>query len=108
MFISFDGGAPVQVANALTTNDGLYPTQTDPSVSAYEIFVAAFDDSGSFRSVSFWGDGFGEYLVAGGQVKYALLDQGSLPPPAPVPLPAGGLLLASGLAALALRRRKAA
>ncbi|MFN7225430.1 MAG: VPLPA-CTERM sorting domain-containing protein [Paracoccaceae bacterium] len=43
-------------------------------------------------------------------MRYALLDQGSLPPdPSAVPLPAGGLLLLGALGAAAfVRRRKQA
>jgi hypothetical protein len=41
---------------------------------------AIFDDSGTFDTVHFWGDGWGEYLVMGGTISYAALDQASLPP----------------------------
>jgi len=85
LFISFDGGLPIQVASATTYSDGQFPSQQDPNRNVYEIFVAAFDDSGNFSQVSFWGNGVGEYLVAGGQVRYALLDQGSLPSQVPEP-----------------------
>lgn len=103
LFISFDGGTPIQVASASGTADGRFPSQTTGR-SVYEIFVAAFDDTGDFTTVSFWGNGIGEYLLLGGQVRYALIDQGSLP--SSVPLPAGGLLLIGGLGGLVLTRRR--
>ncbi len=103
LYISFDDGAPILVGAADTPADGLFPSQTT-GYSVYEIFVAAFDDTGSFTKVSFWGNGLGEVLVAGGAVKYALLDEGTLPP-SEVPLPASGLLLLAGVGALAARRK---
>lgn len=96
LFISFDGGAPILVASANGASDPRFPSQTTGSL-VYEIFVAAFDDSGSFTTVTFWGNGLNERLDAGGALRYALLDEGSLPA---VPLPAGAVLMLGGLAAL--------
>lgn len=103
LFISFDDGAPILVASASQSSDGLFPDQFGSNV--YEIFVAAFDDTGFFTKVQFWGNGSGEYLVVGGQVKYGLLDIGSLPP-SQVSAPASAAVLLLGLVGLGLRRRK--
>lgn len=105
LYISFDGGSPIQVASAIDNDEGLFPSQSTGS-DVYEIFIAAFDDSGSFTEVSFWGNGVGEYLVAGGQVRYALLAQGSLPPTNPVPAPAALGLVVLGLYAATRRKLK--
>ena len=108
LFISFDGGAPILVASATESSDGLFPSLADPAVDDFAIFVGAIDDSGDFSSVSFWGNGLGEILRAGGTVRYALVDQGSLPPVmAVIPLPAAGWLLIAGIGAMgAMRRRR--
>jgi PEP-CTERM motif len=100
LFISFDGGAPIQVGKSVTGGDVFFGNKA-------EVFVAAFDDTGNFSTVQFWGDGFGEYLVAGGRISYALLQQGSLPPTGNVPEPAGLALAGLALAGVfAARKRK--
>ena len=71
------------------------------------VYVGAFDDSAGFNTVSFWGDGVGEVLTAGGTISYALLNQGSLPPSSTVPEPASWAMMIGGFGAVGgtLRRR---
>ncbi|MDB5657947.1 MAG: sorting protein [Cypionkella sp.] len=105
LFISFDNGTPINVASALNLTEGLFPSQASPFNIVNEIFVAAFDDSDSFKKVSFWGNGVGEFLVFGGEVRYALIEEGTLPP-SEVPLPATAGLILAGLSALAATKRR--
>ena len=102
LYISFDDGMPIKVGESDMVND-VFLTDGQPIV-----FVGAFDDSGSFSKVTFWGDGVGEYLVAGGTLHYALLDKGSLPPvTGSVPEPANWALMIGGIGFVggAMRRR---
>jgi hypothetical protein len=100
LYISFDGGAPIEVGLSDGTNDVFL---TDGGAG---VFVAALDDSSSFTTVQFWGDGFGEFLVAGGTLRWANVGKGTLDP---VPEPATFGLMGLGLLGLGYaRRRKAA
>jgi MYXO-CTERM domain-containing protein len=96
LWIAFDGGAATLPANALTTTDnpGFPPSFTN--------FIGAIDDTGFFSSVTFFGDGFGEFLVAGGTLRFASVPEGSVTPGVPEP----GLLSLLALGALAVLRRR--
>lgn len=103
LWIAFDGGAATLPANALSSND-------NPGVAldgSFTNFIGAIDSSGTFSKITFFGDGFGEYLVAGGTLRFASVKLGSvggqLPEPGSIALV--GLAIA-GLAAA--RRRKSA
>ncbi len=103
LYISFNGGAGIKVGSSVTPGDQ-FLTDGGPAV-----FVGAFDDSGSFNTVNFWGDGAGEFLVAGGTIRFANIRQGSLPPSNGVPEPLTLSLFGAGLAgAVAMRRRRKA
>jgi hypothetical protein len=98
LYISFDGGSPILVGLADGINN-VFLTDGGPGV-----FVAALDDSSSFTTVQFWGDGGGEFLVAGGTLRWANVGRGSL-----VPEPGAIAILGLGLLGLGFaRRRKAA
>jgi hypothetical protein len=97
LFISFDGGAPIQVGVSTVYGDVFFDNKA-------EVFVGAFDDAGTFTTVQFWGDGGGEVLVAGGTVHYALLDPNTLPTDVPEPATIG--LLGIGLLGVVASRRR--
>ncbi|MEA5510859.1 PEP-CTERM sorting domain-containing protein [Crocosphaera sp. UHCC 0190] len=81
LYISFDGGTPILVGESLVFGDQFLTN------GGAGVFVGAIDDSGTFSTVQFWGDGQGEFLVAGGEIRYATVEEGSVtgvPEPATV------------------------
>lgn len=98
LWIAFDGGAATLPANALSSSD-------NPGVVAqnsFTNFIGAIDSSGFFSSVTFFGDGFGEFLVAGGTLRFASVPQGSV---GGVPEPATLALMGIGLLGMGYRRK---
>ena len=99
LYISFGGGAPIEVGSSTVFGDQFL---TDGGAG---VFVAAFDDSSTFTTVNFWGDGYGEFLVAGGTIHFATIRGGTLPPTG-VPEPLTLSLFSAGLVGAAAMRRR--
>lgn len=100
LYISFDGGATRLVASAFSSSD-------NPGIAAgdgFLNFVGAFDSSNTFNTVTFYGDGFGEYLVAGGTIRYGTVKIGSVGG-IPEPTTWAMMIAGFGLVGGAMRRR---
>jgi hypothetical protein len=103
LYISFDNGTPQLVGSSQTYGDKFLTN------GGAGVFVGAFDNTGNFSSVQFWGDGFGEFLVIGGTVHYANLAIGAPIPAVPEPSTWAMMILGfAGVGFLAHRRRNKA
>jgi hypothetical protein len=96
LYMSFDNGAPIKVGTSLSNGDVRFN-------GVYEAFVGAIDDTNTFSSVEFWGDGLGELLLAGGRIRYANVAIGSVSS-VPEPFTIVGTLI-GGTAALRMRKK---
>lgn len=102
LWIGFNGGALRLIANSTDPNGLDNPGWADSN--SFTNFIASIDDSGDFTSVTFFGDGFGEFLVAGGTLRFASVAQGSV---SELPEPGSLVLFALAFAGLvAVRKRK--
>lgn len=92
LFIEFDGGVTQTVATASSPKD-------NPNDEVYKqsVFVGAIDDSDTFTKVSFYGDGVGEFMTAGGTVRYGVVGLDSVSPVSvDAPSPIGLLVFSIG------------
>lgn len=103
LYIQFDGGALQTVGQATSTGAG-GTIQEGSLGSRQSVFVSAIDDTDTFTSVSFWGDGVGEVLTAGGRIRYGEVALNSIPS---VSEPSIVALLGLGLGLIGFARRKA-
>jgi hypothetical protein len=106
LYIQFGNNTPIKVGGSTSFGDQFLTN------GGAGVFVAAFDDTDTFSTVSFWGDGFGEFLVIGGTIRFASVGQGTLPPvvPGAIPEPATWAMLIAGfgIVGMAARRRREA
>ncbi len=100
LYIQFGSNAPITVGQSRAFGD------TFLTNGGSGVFVAAFDDTDTFTTVSFWGDGVGEFLVMGGTIRYALVPKGSLPGGIPEPATWAMMIAGFGLVGAAARRRR--
>ncbi len=104
LFMQFDGVATQLVGTANSYSDN--PAKA-AGLAKDGIFVGAIDDTSTFTSVTFWGNGVGEFLTAGGTIKWANVEIDSVTP-VPAPAPLGLLGLAFVGLAISRRRKKSA
>lgn len=72
LYISFDGGAPIEVATATVRADN----KGFPAGQGDRTFVGAIDDSSTFTVITFYGTGSGDVLYGGGIIRYAIVPIG--------------------------------
>ncbi len=100
LYIQFGNNTPILVGASTAYGDQFLTN------GGAGVFVAAFDDTDTFTQVTFWGDGFGEALYAGGTIRYSAIGVGTLPG-VPEPTTWAMMIAGFGLAGAALRRRRA-